>query len=312
LRYGLKAVGNIVFFGTLALLVSKCKTNELIPPAGINVNVNADSVVFAVIGDYGYDSDNEEDVAELVKSWDPHFIISLGDNNYPSGERHSLKKNISKYYADYIYNFDAPKDLRCEGKAFQDMENRFFPCPGNHDENPATGILNYLNYFTLPGEETYYTFGWGAINFYSLNSLAANVNDQWEWLKDEMAKSEQTFNIVFFHHSPYGTGMHSQAGWMRWDFDEMGVDVVMTGHDHIYSRIEKKGDQHVHYIINGLGGKSLYKCYVEKLPSESFDIKCFSDDFGAIRGISNGNRLVLEFFTVSDPYTPIDRLELIK
>ena len=312
MKNGFKHLGIYVFYSFWIILMPGCKTNELIPPAGINVNVDSDSVVFAVIGDYGFDSDNEYDVSELVKSWDPDFIVSLGDNNYPSGERQSLKKNISKYYSDYIYNFDAPKDLRCEGKAFLEMENRFFPCPGNHDENPTTGILNYLNYFTLPGEETYYSFSWGSMNFYSLNSLAPNIYEQRKWLVNEMSNSQQPFNIVFFHHSPFGTGLHSQAGWMRLDYEEMGVDVVMTGHDHIYSRIEKVGDENVHYIINGLGGKSLYKCQEEKLSSKDFSIKCFADDYGAIRGISNGSKLVLEFFTVGDPNTPFDRLELVK
>ena len=43
------------------------------------------AVVFAVLGDYGSGDQNEADVAELVLSWQPDFIITLGDNNYPSG-----------------------------------------------------------------------------------------------------------------------------------------------------------------------------------------------------------------------------------
>jgi tartrate-resistant acid phosphatase type 5 len=35
---------------------------------------------FAVIGDYGEDDGNELAVANLVKSWNPDFIITVGDN----------------------------------------------------------------------------------------------------------------------------------------------------------------------------------------------------------------------------------------
>ena len=39
---------------------------------------------FAVIGDYGNDSADEARVARMVSGWDPDFIITTGDNNYPS------------------------------------------------------------------------------------------------------------------------------------------------------------------------------------------------------------------------------------
>jgi hypothetical protein len=36
---------------------------------------------FAIIGDFGYAGENEFKVSELVKSWHPAFILSMGDNN---------------------------------------------------------------------------------------------------------------------------------------------------------------------------------------------------------------------------------------
>ena len=41
---------------------------------------------FAVIGDYGEDGGNELTIANLVKNWNPDFIITVGDNNYDNGE----------------------------------------------------------------------------------------------------------------------------------------------------------------------------------------------------------------------------------
>ncbi|MEJ7663866.1 MAG: hypothetical protein WKG07_32195 [Hymenobacter sp.] len=40
---------------------------------------------FAAIGDYGYAGPAERDVAALIKSWSPDFIITLGDNNVRPG-----------------------------------------------------------------------------------------------------------------------------------------------------------------------------------------------------------------------------------
>src|ERR1043165_8430148 len=56
------------------------------------------STRFAVIGDYGSGSQNEADVANLVKSWSPQFILTTGDNNYPHGEATTIDPNIGQFY----------------------------------------------------------------------------------------------------------------------------------------------------------------------------------------------------------------------
>ena len=56
------------------------------------------AVTFAVIGDFGSNDANELDVANLVKSWTPDFIITVGDNNYPDGEASTMDANVGKYY----------------------------------------------------------------------------------------------------------------------------------------------------------------------------------------------------------------------
>src|SRR4051794_92482 len=40
---------------------------------------------FAVIGDYGSAGSDEADVATLIRSWNPDFITTTGDNNYDAG-----------------------------------------------------------------------------------------------------------------------------------------------------------------------------------------------------------------------------------
>ncbi|RME63773.1 MAG: alkaline phosphatase, partial [Caldilineae bacterium] len=55
-------------------------------------------VRFAVIGDYGSGSQGEADVAALVKSWNPDFVLTLGDNNYPDGAASTIDAHIGKFY----------------------------------------------------------------------------------------------------------------------------------------------------------------------------------------------------------------------
>src|SRR5262245_65541757 len=63
------------------------------------------STTFAVIGDYGGGGSNEQAVANLVHSWNPDFIATTGDNNYPSGDASTIDANIGQYYHDYIYPY---------------------------------------------------------------------------------------------------------------------------------------------------------------------------------------------------------------
>ena len=44
--------------------------------------LNAQKINFAVIGDYGCDCPDELKVSEFVKSKNPDFILTTGDNNY--------------------------------------------------------------------------------------------------------------------------------------------------------------------------------------------------------------------------------------
>src|SRR4051812_31352347 len=60
---------------------------------------------FAVIGDFGQAGQPEKDVASLVKSWSPDFVIPPGDNNSPDGTAATLDANVGQYYHDFIGNY---------------------------------------------------------------------------------------------------------------------------------------------------------------------------------------------------------------
>lgn len=67
-----------------------------------NAQITYTQNVFAFIGDYGTNDSDEDSVSQLVKSWNPEAIITLGDNNYPNGSASDIDDNIGKYFHDYI------------------------------------------------------------------------------------------------------------------------------------------------------------------------------------------------------------------
>jgi hypothetical protein len=211
------------------------------------------SVRFAVIGDYGVARQETADVAALVKSWNPDFVITTGDNNYPNGESQTIDENIGQFYQEYIYPYTGSYGSGGE-------VNRFFPSLGNHDWH-TSGAQPYLDYFELPGNERYYDFVWGPVHFFALDSGSSEPDGvgrssaQAEWLKMGLSASASPWKIVYMHHPPYSSGTHGGIEYMRWPFQEWGATAVISGHDHTYERIAINDFP---YFVNGLGGWPAY------------------------------------------------------
>jgi len=209
---------------------------------------------FAVIGDYGWSGQPEADVANMVRSWNPNLVITVGDNNYDNGSASTIDVNIGQYYHQFISPYVG-------GYGQGDTVNRFFPALGNHDW-VAAGAIPYLDYFTLPGNERYYDFVRGDVHFFSIDSDThepdgtTNSSVQGQWLQSRLATSTARWRIVYFHHPPYSSGTtHGSTTYMRWPFQQWGASVVLSGHEHIYERLVINNFP---YIVNGLGGRSLY------------------------------------------------------
>ncbi len=238
-------------------------------------HAQTDKITFAVIGDYGLASQNEADVANLVKSWNPDFIVTTGDNNYNDGAAWSIDQNIGQYYHDYIYPY---KGKYGDGA----LTRRFFPSMGNHDWSSAGDANAYFNYFNFTKHETFYEFTQGPVHFFVLDSDKkepdgyTSTSPQAKWLKKVLTASTSPFNVVVFHHPPYSSGRHGSNEYMRWPFKEWGADAVLNGHDHLYERLVVNG---LPYFVNGFGGSDLYK-FETVLPESKVR---FNQDFGAMR-----------------------------
>jgi hypothetical protein len=243
---------------------------------------------FAVIGDYGLSKDPELDVANLVKSWKPEFIITVGDNNYPDGEEETIDENIGQYYHDYIHPY--------VGKYGTGSEiNRFYPTLGNHDLTTLGG-QPYFDYFTLPGNERYYDFIWGNVHLFALNSDSREPDGvgrssiQAQWLNQKLAASSSTWKIVYMHHPPYSSSGDGSISWAQWPYGEWGADAVLSGHSHVYERLIV---DEFPYFINGLGGGPKYEF---NLPIAGSKIR-FRDDYGAMLVEAYIDQIVFKFIT---------------
>lgn len=208
-----------------------------------------DSLTFAVIGDYGSGDQYEAGVAALVASWNVDLILTVGDNNLPNGEAETIDANIGQFYSDYIHPYQGSYGPGAS-------QNRFFPTLGNHDWWPS-GTGPYLDYFTLPGNERYYQFTRGPVQFFALDSSRHEPDGrtpgstQAQWLQQQMAQSTSDWQVVYFHEPPFSSSSHGDLPEMDWPFKEWGVDLVLSGHEHNYERLEYKG---LTYVIDGLGG----------------------------------------------------------
>lgn len=229
---------------------------------------------FAVIGDYGLAGEFEQAIAALVKSWQPAFIVTLGDNNYPDGIAATIDANVGQYYHEFIGNYQGSYG---PGSPV----NRFFPVLGNHDWQSGT-IKPYLDYFSPPGNGHYYTFDQGPARFFMLDSMPGEPDGitpdsvQGQWLKGELAASTARWKIVAMHHAPFTSGHNGSSDWMQWPYKEWGASIVLAGHDHIYERIERDG---MIYLVNGLGGGARYA--LGCCPQEGSKI-FFNQDHGAL------------------------------
>jgi hypothetical protein len=256
------------------------------------IDAQTSEIRLAVIGDYGSGDKNEAAVANLVKSWKPDFIITVGDNNYPAGLASTIDRNIGQFYHDFIYPYQGSYGA---GATY----NRFFPTVGNNDWN-TPGAEPYFDYFTLPGNERYYDFTWGPVHFFALHSDSHEPDGismdstQAAWLQRKLAASTSCWKLVYFHHSPFSSSSnHGSNRTLQWPFQAWGADAVLTGHDHTYERFLKNGFP---YFVNGLGGNGRYDFGT---PVAGSQVR-YNGNYGAMRITASQTAITYQFINVEN------------
>ncbi len=124
--------------------------------------------------------------------------------------------------------------------------------------NPSNGPTQRLN-------STYF-FKYNNILFIMMDTIRTDVDytETKEWFRKVVNENPSDFIIVGMHSGPYSLGYYSSASKYSYDtfasmFEECGVDLVVSGHEHIfaytYPMINHKQDEAgVTYLIGGAGG----------------------------------------------------------
>lgn len=198
------------------------------------------SVRFAVIGDNGTGESEEYQVAQWMEKYRAvfpfTFVVMLGDNIYGGHSPADLKKKFEDPY-----------------KPLLDAGVEFYASLGNHDDT-ATETL--YKPFHMNGKR-YFSFQQGNAEFFALDS---NYMDppQLDWINKQIPEGGSDWKICFFHHPLYDHAKyHGPDVDLRAELEPIfiskHVNLVLSGHEHIYERI--KPQKGIYYFVLGNSGQ---------------------------------------------------------
>ncbi len=203
-----------------------------------------------------------DDVAASIEAGGYDAFLALGDIQYEYGE-----------YANFVENYDV---------YFGGLLPVTYPAPGNH-EYGTEGAAGYFTYFGDRAPAPYYSFDLGAWHIVSLDSTICRAGGvecepgsaQYEWLAADLAADNAECTLAYWHHPRWDWLKYQKADWTQeyellrtkplWNllygFD---ADVVLSGHNHNYSRwmpMDTQGrfdpDRGIVQFISGTGGRNL-------------------------------------------------------
>ena len=217
---------------------------------------------FVVYGDTRTRHDIHQKIVNRVIKEDPLFVINSGD----------LVAN-GNVMSDWDHFF------RINDKLMRNVP--YYTVLGNHEKNSE----NYYDFFSMPGENPYYSFTVGDALFivldfdgpyYSTPAYLSDENEDYfwsniskqyfdkqkEWLENILTVNKEAgFIFVAFHPTWYSVKKsrlkEAELNRKLWGdvFERHHVNVVLNGHDHYYHHAAHGG---VDYIVSAGGGAPLY------------------------------------------------------
>ncbi len=217
---------------------------ELLYRGGLRTAPGAQaSIRFAAMGDLGKDTGDQHAVLQQLESFSSELLVLMGDVAYDTGTLTQFESYFFSVYRDYLALVPV------------------FPATGNHDYGDADAeafrqVFRLFDNGVAGESERWYGFEWGPIHFIVLDTQR-ELAQQAEWMRQELADKSLPWRVVVMHKPPYSSGQHGSDKAVQEQlvpvFEELGVDLVLCGHEHSYERTTSIGG--VVYVISGGGGR---------------------------------------------------------
>ncbi len=224
--------GRAAWIGVALTALLAC---AMVPGNAQGLPLKSGSVRFAVIGDAGTGGKAQFEVGAEMEAYREKtkfdFVLMLGDNIYG---REDMQKKFEEPYRPLL-----------------DAGVKFYASLGNHD---SPSEVSYKP-FDMNGKR-YYSFRKGNAEFFALDSNSMD-QEQISWLDKALHDSDAKWKICFFHHPLYSDArFHGSDMLLRERLEPIliagGVQVVLSGHDHVYERVQPHNG--IHYFVLGSSG----------------------------------------------------------
>ena len=280
-----------------------CKEETCCPV--FDYGYRCDEVVIWQIADFGDVSGSPAEVAAIINADDnADIVLALGDNSY-SG---NYTNDVGAFYGTPWLS-----------------RGKLWPLPGNHDWQWGAGLSTYLAYFSFLNGARYYSKQFGIVEVFMLDDgfdTAMDVQEpdgntagtiaadgtlsggsaQWRWFVRSVRASTAVWKVVCIHHPPWASGNghvglpgvapNGSTTVLQWQFKALGIDLVVSGHEHSYERLIVDD---LTYIVNGLGGHPVTGFGT---PIAGSQVR-YNSAFGALRLRFTPDMLVGEFKTAA-------------
>jgi hypothetical protein len=223
------------------------------------------------------------EAAGIVKAIDeraqPFRFAVYGDMRYPGHAAHrAIVEALVREAPPLIFNTGDLTDLGSEESNWQ----KYFeitapmgaiapvvPALGNHDAaRRGAGAPIAWSLFGVPakGPPGWTSLDLGGVHFVILSTNEMRDPAQRAWLKDDLARARRHHPraiFAFCHEGPWSHALHAGESIMVRDYAPLlaaaHVDVLFSGHDHVYERgVGSTPEGKLTYVVSGGGGAPLY------------------------------------------------------
>jgi acid phosphatase type 7 len=225
---------------------------------------------FAVFGDCGAGTPQQAEVIYQVFQQKPQFVLVTGDNVYRSGLESEYRKNFFPYYTSSEANpltgapimksipfymllgnhdvYGSDFDKTPDGLAYFYYNDLPLNGPPTELTVKVTGNADLVKAFKSNTGSRFpkmsnFSFDYGNVHIVCLDANPyANPLDPMlvQWLAEDMKNSKADWKIVSYHHPGFNSSKahydYQQMRLLSPVLEQLGVDLVLTGHVHNYQR----------------------------------------------------------------------------